>query len=131
MNPWWKRSQWLVLILFLVGAAVQFNDPDPWRWAAVYALAAVSCVLHGLGRPVWQLSALLVAVAVVWSLLLVPDVLGKTTWGEMTEAWTMRHDLPNSDNTEMGRELGGMILIFAWMIPQTVLGRKAPRSAPA
>jgi hypothetical protein len=130
MTSWWKRSQWLFFGLFLIGAAVQFNDPDPWRWAAVYALAATSCVLHGLGRPVWRLPALLLAVAVVWSALLLPEVLGQTTWGEMTEAWTMRHDLPNSDNTEMGREMGGLILIFAWMIPQVVVGRRAQRSSP-
>ena len=30
--------------LFLVSAALQFNDPDPLYWSVAYAAAALACV---------------------------------------------------------------------------------------
>jgi hypothetical protein len=32
-------------VLFLVAAAVQYNDPDPLRWMAIYGLAGLACLL--------------------------------------------------------------------------------------
>lgn len=122
MTSRWKALNWFVLTWYLLSAAVQYNDPDPLRWIAIYLVASACCVLHGLGRPVWKVPALLSVGALVWALVLLPDVIGKTTWGEMTESWVMSHDRPNSINTEEGREMGGLVLILFWMVPQTVVG---------
>jgi hypothetical protein len=53
--------------LFLFAAAVQYNDPDPLRWMAVYGLAALACVLS-LARRLPRVVPVLVGLgAVAWA----------------------------------------------------------------
>ena len=42
----WKATNALALAAFLFSVAVQFNDPDPLRWVAVYGAAAIVCLLQ-------------------------------------------------------------------------------------
>ncbi|MEO6721893.1 MAG: transmembrane 220 family protein, partial [Ferruginibacter sp.] len=35
----------LFIGLFIVAAALQYNDPDPWLWMPIYLYAAVLCFL--------------------------------------------------------------------------------------
>ena len=37
-------------LLFVVGALVQINDPDPWVWVGIYLVASVLCGYVALGR---------------------------------------------------------------------------------
>src|SRR5688500_5955901 len=66
-----------LLLLYLFSAAVQGNDPDPLRWIAVYAAAAAACglALAHLHRAARLLAMAIAAVALVWSLTLMPGVL--------------------------------------------------------
>ena len=59
----------LMALLFLLCAAVQWNDPDPLAWIAVYALAAVLAGAAASGRvPLLPNAAalLLFSVLFVW-----------------------------------------------------------------
>jgi hypothetical protein len=54
-------------VLFLAGAAVQVNDPDPAGWMAVYALSAVTAGLAAARvRAAIYPAACLALAAVVW-----------------------------------------------------------------
>jgi Transmembrane family 220, helix len=97
-------------VLFLLGAAVQYNDPDPVGWMLVYLAAAVSCALAARGRVRWQLPATVALVALVWAATLVPSVMGKVRPGELVGAWEMK-----DQRVEEGREMYGLLIIAAWM----------------
>jgi hypothetical protein len=96
--------------LFLLGAVVQYNDPDPLRWAAIYLAAAIACALVVLGRGHWAIPAAVGVVAAAWAAMLAPSVLGRVMPGELVGAWEMK-----DERVEVGREMYGLLIIAAWM----------------
>jgi ABC-type enterochelin transport system permease subunit len=94
----WRIANWGMLLLFLFAVAVQYNDPDPIRWMAVYGLAAAACLLALKGRLPRLPTALLAAVALAWAGTLAARVVGKQ---------------PLIDSEE-GREMLGLLLVFLW-----------------
>ena len=114
----------VMLVLFLFGLAVQYNDPDPWRWAAIYGAAAVACLLAVMGRMPRWLPVLVAVVAAVWATSLAPDVVGKVRPGEMFQEFEMKSPL-----IEQAREMFGLLIITAAMLLLIVTGRKRKRLA--
>jgi hypothetical protein len=100
----------LFAALFFLGAVVQYNDPDPLRWVAIYLGAAASCALAALGRVRWPLPAIVGAIALVWAAVLAPEVFGTVRPGELVGAWEMK-----DARVEVGREMYGLLIIAAWM----------------
>ena len=117
---------WLFGALFLLGAIVQYNDPDPLRWMLIYLGAATSCVLAALGRVHWTFPAAVALVALLWAATLAPQVLGSVEPGELVGAWEMK-----DARVEVGREMYGLLIIAAWMslIVVVELRRRARRPA--
>jgi hypothetical protein len=61
-------------LLLLAAVAVQYNDPDPMRWMAVYGLGAIASGLAAVGRaPTWLAALAFVAFA-AWGLTMLPAV---------------------------------------------------------
>ena len=61
------------LLSYLASTLVQYNDPDPWSWIAIYLAAAGMCVAWFSRRlPSWC-PALLLVTSLLWigALLLV------------------------------------------------------------
>ena len=114
----------VMLVLFLFGLAVQYNDPDPWRWAAIYGAAAVACLLAVMGRMPRWLPVLVAVVAAVWATSLAPVVVGKVRPGEMFQEFEMKSPL-----IEQAREMFGLLIITAAMLLLIVTGRKRKRLA--
>jgi hypothetical protein len=54
--PVLSACNWLMAALFGLSAVLQYNDPDPLSWIALYAAAAAACVLWGLRRATWPLA---------------------------------------------------------------------------
>jgi len=113
-------------LLFVFAAAVQYNDPDPLRWMAIYLAAAAACVLALLGRLRWFVPAAVGLVALAWAATLAPHVLGHVRMGEMVEAWEMK-----DVRVEEGREMYGLLIVAAWMAVLTVAGWRRPRTPAA
>ena len=109
--------------LFLFGAAVQFNDPDPLRWAAIYLAAAVASILAALGRRPRILPLAVLLVAAGWAVALAPGVVGHVPFFAMFGDWEMR-----DRGVEESREMYGLLIIGAWMAVLTVLGFRRVRS---
>jgi hypothetical protein len=105
--------------LFAFAAAVQYNDPDPLRWMALYLAAAAACVLAVLHRlPRWG-PAVVGLAALAWAVTLAPHVLGHVGWGEMVQAWEMK-----DVRVEEGREMYGLLIVAAWMAVLVLAGRR-------
>lgn len=78
---------YLAAALLAVTAALQFNDPDPVYWVAVYGLAAAVPVVHALGRRAPFLAALTIGMAVSGLIYAAPgffDYLASGEYGSIT-----------------------------------------------
>ena len=102
--------------LFAFSALLQWNDPDPGRWIALYACAA-GLALAPLFRPILPTSTLALAmVSIAWALSLLPGILAALAMS----------------GTEEERELGGLTLVGGWMLflfVRSARERKLARSA--
>lgn len=102
--------------LFLLSAAVQANDPDPWLWIPLYALAAALAGLAAAGRlPLLPNAAALALFAVLFALW-APSLVGARP--EAFETWHMQ-----SSADEAAREAGGLALCALWSAVQTLRAR--------
>lgn len=106
-------------LLFAVFAALQLNDPDPWGWALIYTAAAVICAVYAVARrpPPRALALGLAALAVGWSLALLPDA----TFGHIAQDMAM-----TNPGVEEGREAIGLWIMAGWMVALAVQARRAP-----
>ena len=96
--------------LFFFAAALQYNDPDPIRWAAIYLSAVVACVLYFVGRLPWYVPAVIGLIALVWAGVIAPNVWGRVTFSQMFETWIMTNPL-----AEEAREMCGLLIVAFWM----------------
>jgi hypothetical protein len=105
----YRISAGVFAALFLLGAAVQLNDPDPAVWIVMYCVAAVIAGAAAAGvRRAWYAAAVLVALCVLWG--------GWLGFGVISEG---QHWFD-----EEGRESMGLLIIAAWNAGVVVWGRK-------
>jgi hypothetical protein len=97
-------------LLFVAAAAVQLNDPDPVRWIALYAGAALLCVTSTLRRPPAVLYLGFGALAAIWAATLLPEIAREVAL----------------TGNEVEREFAGLLLVA---IAMALLYRHARRPA--
>jgi hypothetical protein len=110
---------------FLFSVAVQYNDPDPLQWIAIYGCAAAACILSDRGKLPWMFSAAVAAAALIWASMLLPGVLSRPFPTTMVDSFHM-----TSAADEEARELGGLLIIFIWMVVLTTFARKHTKVSP-
>jgi hypothetical protein len=112
-----RAASGVMAALFVFAAAVQYNDPDPLRWMAIYLAAAAACVLAVLRRlPRW-LPIVVGLAALAWAATLSPHVLGRVGMGELVQAWEMK-----DVRVEEGREMYGLLIVAGWMAVLALAG---------
>ena len=100
--------------LFVVSAAVQWNDLDPAYWIAIYGVAALLAARAAQGQlPLIPNAAALVLFAILAARAL-PDLLGGRE-----QAFTHWQMLEPRD--ELAREAGGLLLCALWSAVQTAV----------
>ncbi len=105
-------------LLFAFAAALQYNDPDPIRWMAVYGAACVVSLLAAVVRRVLPATALTVGVvAIAWAVWIMMGGPPVSDYSHMFDAWEMK-----SPSVEAAREASGLILVAAWMAVLFVRG---------
>jgi hypothetical protein len=97
-------------LAFAASAALQFNDPDPVRWIAIYAAAALVSIATALWRVPAAVYLGLGVIAVAWAALLLPVIVREAAL----------------TGTEVEREFGGLLLVALGM---ALLRRGARRPA--
>jgi len=108
----------IMAAMFLLSAVLQYNDPDPLRWIALYAAAALACLVAARTPSGWWLAALVGAVSLVWAVVLSP-VLPEMRLDEL--ARKMKAETPR---IELSRELLGLVIVSAWMVVVIVVPRR-------
>jgi hypothetical protein len=109
-------------LLFLLGAAVQYNDPDPVRWMAIYLAAAIACFLAAARKLKWWFAAGTAVVALIWALIWAPQAFPNVRIAEMFQEWEMKNE-----RIEEGREMYGLFIICICM---SILAINAWRKRP-
>ncbi len=100
-------------VLLLIAVVVQYNDPDPIPWTALYGAAcalSVWSLIRPAGYP-WVLPALVAAIALVWASTIAPGALGKVPLSELFRSWEMKNT-----RVEENRETLGLMIVAAWMV---------------
>ncbi len=90
----------LFTILFILGAVLQYNDPDTWIWVGIYGVPALLSLLFVLDRLNAYIAMFFGALAIIGFIYLYPsDFQG--------------FDLNDGDivTVEMGREAFGLLII--------------------
>ena len=97
--------------LFALAVIVQYNDPDPIRWMAIYGLACGAAAARAVRGSVPLAFVLAVgAIALAWGTAVVASGPGLGEYGHMFDAWEMK-SLP----TEEAREASGLFIVAFWM----------------
>jgi hypothetical protein len=112
LNKPWLNS--LVALIFLLFAAVQYNDPDPFRWMMVYGGVSVVYILAIFGKYNRPIVWLGIAAIVIWMGLLLPDFWNWVKIGSPNIAGQMKAETPYIEFT---REFFGLMLAglaLAW-----------------
>jgi hypothetical protein len=121
--PLLSAWNWLMVALFSLSAVLQYNDPDPLPWIALYAAAAAACVLWGLRRATWPLAAPVTVISAVWAALLMPEVLSHVSPSDLFLRMSEK-----GGRVEIGREIGGLAIVLAWMVVLQLSERRRRRA---
>lgn len=120
MNRYLRGVNWFMCALFLLSVVVQWNDPDPFRWMAIYGAALAVCLAVACRRRVPTAVPLLVMIiALAWSVATMEDVPATEAYTHMFDAWEMK-----SLSVEEAREATGLLIVSVWMIVIAVAERR-------
>ena len=118
------------IIVFILSAALQYNDPDPYIWMPLYLYGAFLCyqALKRKYNPVLYITGLVVYLS--YAVYLFFDKEGVMSWardhGAENIAQTMKATKPWIEET---REFGGLLILIAVLICNMIwLAKKKPRS---
>src|SRR5262245_7830346 len=107
-----RIANYIMIPLFLMCVVVQYNDPDPIRWMAIYGAAMICCILFAMHKlPKW-LPLTVAGVALIWALTIPPSFWNKQI--PMGEVFSMIHMI--HPGVEEVREMLGLLIVAGWMI---------------
>ena len=96
----------LMAVVFVVFAALQYNDPDPYLWIPIYLYAALLSVLYYRGRvskAFLRVSAVVFLAGAIYM------------WPEVWEGVELQNGM-KTVNIELGRESLGLGLVFVTLV---------------
>ena len=100
-------------LIFIVFAALQYNDPDPWLWVPIYMYTSVLCWLAARKRYFIKAYLLGIVVYSVYAVYKVFDANGLLDWLNLHHAesiaQTMKAEQPW---IEESREFFGLIILI-------------------
>jgi hypothetical protein len=120
----------IFIILFILSAVVQYNDPDPYVWVPIYLYAALLCywAIKKKYNPLLYFIGL--AVYVPYAIYLFFSKTGVLNWMKEHQAenivQTMKATKPWIEET---REFFGLMLVIVALIINMIWLRKSTRVA--
>lgn len=126
INFFMKVFNIIFFILFIIFAALQYNDPDPYVWMPIYLYAAFLCfraIQHKYNKPLYYIGLIAYMSYGAWLFF---DKAGVLNWAEEHHSesivQTMQATKPWIEET---REFFGLVIVITVLIINMVwLGRK-------
>lgn len=109
-NPWtWRLANGFMALFFAFATYVQLNDPDPVIWMLIYAIPCFLCIALVIDSSlqdhyVWRYTAVIHVGVSILGIFYSLSVLFTT---EITSKNPLEY--------EEGREIGGLLIITAWL----------------
>ena len=122
-----KIANLILGVLFVLFAAVQYNDPDAWLWIVIYGAVAVAFFLAAAHRYSGLLYGAILVACIYEAVTLAPDFSNWIEMGTPNIATEMKTEEPH---IELVREfLGvlitlGAVLFLFWQSRRRFRGRK-------
>ena len=114
MSPvpaWFTYASYLMAALLGVSVALQYNDPDPIRWMAMYGAGAIVAALLPGKRALAPVALVVGAGAAAWAIYLAQSVWGVIQVSDLTNKMSEK-----GGAVEVGREAGGLAIEAAWLL---------------
>lgn len=103
----------IMLMAFILSAFVQYNDPDPINWIAIYGMAALTCFIFIVSTISWIVPALIGALALIWAGYLLPSLIENQDTVPLSA--NINFTEMKTYGTELIREIGGLLIVVCWM----------------
>ena len=101
------------VFLFVISAALQYNDPDPYLWIPIYGYGAVLCYLAFRGRYPKPLYLIGLTVFGAYALYLLFTESGVISWAREHEAENIAQSMKATKPwIESTREFFGLIILM-------------------
>ncbi|HPH65002.1 MAG TPA: transmembrane 220 family protein [Kofleriaceae bacterium] len=115
---WFKILSWTFAALFFVSAGLQYNDPDPLRWIALYGGAAVITIVLPLRLRIHPAAVVLGAVAAIWCGYLGARVMGLVSFSDLFLKMSEK-----GGRVEEAREAGGLLIVSLWLATAATIAK--------
>lgn len=118
----------LLVIMFLIFAFLQINDPDPVIWILIYGVMAVYCVMAMFEFYPQRFLIATAAIYTLYSLLYAPGV---AEWLRQDDRSELFDDLAKMEHPyiEESREFLGLLICVAVLIFYIIRSRKIRKPA--
>lgn len=120
--------KWLnmtLVVIFIIFAGLQYNDPDPYIWVPIYLLAAFICWRGAKEKYHPVLSLIGISAYAIYAAYLFFDKNGVLSWANEHAAenivQTMKAEKPWIEET---REFGGLLIAMGAVAMNYIRGRK-------
>lgn len=101
----------LMVVLFLIAAGLQFNDPDPVPWITIYFLAMCACIAWETGWLNSLAAVPLMVTAIGWGAWILANMKLEVPVARALTDWRM-----HSGGSEEIREALGLAIVALWML---------------
>lgn len=108
-----KTLSFAAAVVFVVIAGLQFNDPDPIYWVAVYGGTALIALGKGLGRYSDFWAAIAIGAVLAGLLQSFPFFIDYLKAGEFGSIFG---DMRGPQYVEPTREFGGLLMALALLV---------------
>lgn len=120
-----KTFNIIFIILFVISAGLQYNDPDPYIWIPIYLFSAYLCYMAFRKKysPVLYIVAL--SVFSVYALYLLFDTTGVLNWLNEHEAENIAQSMKATKPwIEETREFFGLLIVIIVLLINTIWLRR-------
>jgi Transmembrane family 220, helix len=111
----------VLAVLFVLFAAVQYNDPDPYIWVPIYLFCAYVCGSSAMGKSNSNVILIGLIPITVYMLTYIPDFID---WVKMGMPSLVNSTKADSMYVELTREFGGLVMCVAALVPAYLKSRK-------
>lgn len=111
--------------LFIISAALQFNDPDPYLWITIYVVAALLAYMNIVNKHdrLSHLGMLLACLIYGFTLVFKKD--GVISWFNDHQAESLVQSMKATKPwIENAREFGGLMIIAVFLVINLILEKR-------
>jgi hypothetical protein len=119
----------IFIIIFVLSAALQYNDPDPYIWVPIYLYGAFLCYQAYQKKYVPVLYIVGLVVYAGYAVYLLFDKQGVLSWANEHNAESITQSMKATKPwIEETREFGGLLLLIIPLVINMIWLRKNGRS---